>query len=292
VAGGGFTLSNGVTLTLTGSGNNAIAGSTTCVTYSGTSGNSATLIGNCVGSATTGSRHGATNTSTGTLNITGNPAGGATSSSVGVNNNSTGTVNVIGAPVAGAGSASSGCRNASTGTLNVTGNPAGGAGTAVQYQSGGGTITGSPTAPTSNVATVVNAGTGTVIITGSVVGGNTGGGNGVTNSSTGTVTVQGNATGGSNVTAYGASNTGSGTLNVNGKAISATAPGVNGSTGGTTVVGSAETGPDCIHPLNGKVVFASLTAAQYGIRNAAGTLGTLSAGGAGVTSAFKQKVIA
>ena len=108
VAGGGFTLSNGVTLTLTGSGSNAIAGSTICVTYSGTTGNSATIIGNPVGSATTGSRHGATNTSTGTLNITGNPTGGAASSSFGVNNASTGTINITGSPVGGAGSASTG----------------------------------------------------------------------------------------------------------------------------------------------------------------------------------------
>ena len=292
VAGGGFTLSNGVTLTLTGSGGNAIAGSTTCVTYSGTSGNSATLVGNPLASATTGSRHGATNTSTGTLNVTGNPTGGAASSSYGVNNASTGTVNITGNPVAGNGSASSGARNATSGTLNVTGNPVGGAGSAVHYEGGGGTITGNPTASTSNTGTVVNNGAGTVAIVGSVVGGTIANAVGALNSSSGTITISGNTTGGSNATAYGASNTASGTLTVAGKAISATAPAVNGATGSTlTSVGSAETGSDCINPLNGKVVFANLATATYGIRNSAATLGTLTAAPAR-PAAFRQQVIA
>lgn len=295
VAGGGFTLSNGVTLTLNGGAGNATAGSSTCITYSGTTGNSATLVGHPVGSATTGVRHGATNTSTGTLNITGNPSGGSTGSSYGVLNNSTGTVNVTGNPVAGSGSASSGVRNASTGTLNVIGNLTGNAaGMAGYWAAGGGTITGTVTGGTSSGASgIQNAGSGTIAIVGSCVGGSAATAVGALNSSSGTITVSGNSTGGSNATAYGTSNTGTGTLTVAGKAISATAPGINGATTATlTSVGAAETGADCIAPLNGKVVFASLTAATYGIRNAAATLGTLTAGGSGVSSAFRQKVIA
>jgi hypothetical protein len=293
VAGGGFTLSNGVTLTLNGGSGNATAGSSTCITYSGTTGNSATLVGNPVGSSTTSSRFGATNTSTGTLNITGNPTGGGAANAYGANNASTGTVNITGNPVGGAGATANGARNASSGTLNVTGTPQGGASTAVWFNgSGGGTITGSPTASTSANPTIFNGSTATVVITGSVVGGNTSAGNGVTNASGGTVNISGNATGGSNATAYGAANTSTGTLTVAGKAISATAPGVFGSTTGSTTVGAAETGADCIAPLAGKVVFANLAAATYGIRNSSATLGTLTAGGSGVSLAFRQKVIA
>ena len=296
VAGGGFTLSNGVTLTLTGSGSNAIAGSSTCITYSGTSGNSATLVGNPLASATTGSRHGATNTNTGTLNITGNPTGGASASSFGAVNSSTGTLNIVGNPVAGVGSASSGARSGS-GTMNITGNVTGGTsvGASAAYWAGGaGTVVGTVTGGgSSSLYGLQNAGAGTVAITGSVVGGSAANAMGALNSSSGTITVSGNATGGSNATAYGASNTGAGTLTVAGKATSAIAPAVNGGTSATlTSVGTAETGSDCIHPINGKVVFANLATATYGIRNSAGTLGTLTAGGSGVNSAFRQKVIA
>ena len=291
VAGGGFTLSNGVTLTLNGGAGNATAGSSNCITYSGTTGNSATLVGTPVGSASAG-RHGANNSSTGTLNITGNPTGGASSAAYGAANSSTGILNITGNPVGGNGSAANGCRNLSTGTMNVNGIPqAGGIATAVHYANGGGTITGSPAASTSNVPMILNGSSGTVAIVGSVIGGNTAGGNGVTNSGSGTVTVSGDATGGTNATAYGASNTGTGTLTVAGKAISVTAPGVNGVVGAAlTSVGSAETGSECINPINGKVVFASLTAATYGIRNSAATLGTLRAGGSR-PAAFEQQVI-
>ena len=294
VAGGGFTLANGVTLTLTGSGDNAIAGSTSCITYSGTSGNSATLIGNPVGSGTTGSRYGATNTSTGTLNITGNPTGGGAGSSFGVNNNSTGTVNVTGNPTAGAGSAANGCRNVSSGTLNITGNVTGSAvGMAAYWATGGGTVTGTVTGgSSSSVYGLQNGGTGTISIVGSVVGGSAANAMAALNSSTGTITISGNATGGSNATAYGASNSSSGTLTVAGKATSATAAAVNGSAIATlTSVGTAETGADGIAPLSGKVVFANLATATYGIRNSAATLGTLTAGGSR-PAAFRQQVIA
>lgn len=270
VAGGGFTLSNSVTLTLNGGTGNATAGSSNCISYSGTTGNSATLVGNPVGSSTTSTRYGANNASSGTLNITGNPSGGTQANGIGAANSSTGTLNITGAPAVGTIASASGARNLSTGILNVIGNPVGGAvsGAAVLYSSGDGAITGS------------------------VIGGSVAGANGVTNSGSGTVTISANATGGSEATAYGASNTGTGTLTVAGAAISATAPGVNGVVGATlTSVGTALTGTDCIAPLAGKVVFASLTAATYGIRNSAATLGTLTAAPAR-PAAFRQQVIA
>jgi len=294
VAGGGFTLANGVTLTLTGSGGNAIAGSTTCVTYSGTSGNSATIVGNPVGSATTSARYGSTNTSSGTLNITGNPTGGAAGSAHGVLNTSTGTVNITGNPFPGAGAASAGARNNnSSGTLNITGTLTGSSSNyCCYYLNGGGTITGPVIAGSGgNASGVINDGPGTVVIIGPVTGGSAANAVGALNSAAGTITISGNATGGSNASAYGASNTSTGTLTVAGKAISATAPAVNGATSATlTSVGTAETGAEYIAPLSGKVVFANLATATYGIRNSAGTLGTLTAGGSRPT-AFRQQVI-
>ena len=246
VAGGGFTLSNGVTLTLNGGTGNATAGSSNCVTYSGTSGNSATLIGNPIGSSTTATRFGIINASSGTLNITGSPTGGSQTAAVGAVNNA-------------------------AGRINLTGSPTGGSGT--------------------NATGMQNTGSGVVEITGSSIGGSAAGTSGVINAGSGTCTISDNATGGTNATAYGANNNSTGTLTVAGAAISATAPGVNGVVGATlTSVGTAVTGTDCINPINGKVVFASLTAATYGIRNSAATLGTLRAGGSR-PAAFQQQVI-
>jgi len=125
-AGGSFTLSNGVTLTA-----NVFAASAICVTYSGTAGNSASIVGNITGGAA-GNAHGASNTSTGTLNITGNCTGGTAGSGMfvyGVNNNSFGTINISGNCIGGTGNASGaahGANNASTGTLNITGVCSGG----------------------------------------------------------------------------------------------------------------------------------------------------------------------
>jgi hypothetical protein len=244
VAGGGFTLSNGVTLTLNGGAGNATAGSSTCITYSGTTGNSATLIGHPVGSTTTDSRAGVSKTSTGTLIIIGNPIAGSQTSANGV--------------------------SVGGGNVDITGNPTGGSG--------------------NNAAGVHNTGSGTVTVTGTPVGGSATGASGVSNFSTGTVIVNGNPVGGTTSLAYGANNTGAGTLTVNGKAISNVAPGVNGSTTGNTTVSAAETGAACIAPLSGKVVFADLNTATYGIRNSAATLGTLQAGGSR-PAALRQQVI-
>jgi hypothetical protein len=294
VAGGVFTLSNGVTLTLNNGSGTATAGSSTCITYGGTSGNSASIIGNVTGSATTGSSYGASNTSTGTLTVTGNATGGTIGASAfGLLNNGAGTVNLVGQPIAGVTSGAAGARNNGSGTLNITASFTGTAtGPAAFWNSGGGTITGVVTGGTANSASAIqNGGSGTVTVVGSTIGGSAALAIGVLNSGSGTISITTDATGGSNATAYGASNTGTGTLTVAGKAISATAPGVNGAAGATlTSVGAAETGVNCIHPINGKVVFASLTAATYGIRNSAATLGTLQAGGSR-PAAFEQQVI-
>ena len=89
-AGGSFTLANGVTLTA-----NSFAGSTStsCVIFSGTSGNSATLVGNAT-AGSGGSAHGCNNTSTGTLIIIGNATAGSGNPSIGCNNASSGAMTI------------------------------------------------------------------------------------------------------------------------------------------------------------------------------------------------------
>jgi hypothetical protein len=124
-AGGSFTLSNGVTLTA-----NSIAGSTgtACVIYAGTSGNSASLVGNCTGGSAQ-QAFAASNNSTGTLNITGNATGGSFNNAHGIQNGGTGTLNITGNVTGGSTSGAVGAQNNSTGTLNITGNATGGAAT-------------------------------------------------------------------------------------------------------------------------------------------------------------------
>jgi hypothetical protein len=115
-AGGGFTLSNGVTLTA-----NCIAGTTPCVTFSGTSGNSASIVGNLTGGSAT-SANAARNSSTGTLNITANSViGGSGSFAEGARNTSTGVLNISGNCLGGTAASAGGAVNSSTGVLNITG---------------------------------------------------------------------------------------------------------------------------------------------------------------------------
>jgi hypothetical protein len=115
-AGGGFTLSNGVTLTA-----NCIAGTTTCVTFSGISGNSASIVGNVTGGSSTAA-HGCTNSNTGTLNVTGVVTGGSSASGAfGCHNLATGIFNITGSVFGGTNAASQGANNQSIGVLNITG---------------------------------------------------------------------------------------------------------------------------------------------------------------------------
>jgi len=292
-AGGNFTLSNGVTLTLTGSGNNIIAGTSTCINYSGISPNQATLIGNVVASASNTAAHGVNVSQTGTLNLVGDATGGSAGGAIGVVW-SNGTVVMTGDST-GVGSGSEGLRCQGTGTLVLNGNVVASSTTAtagIRFTGNGtATINGNITAGAVSTAYGVNwPVTGTLTVNGNVVGGSAATTVGVISSSSGTVVINGDATGGTNATAFGASNTGTGTLVVNGKAISNVAPGVNGSTTGTTTVNAAETGASGIAPLSGKVVFADLNTATYGIRNAAATLKTLTAGGSSSSSPYRSKV--
>jgi len=202
-AGGSFALANGVTLTA-----DAFAGTVTCVTFSGTAGNSATLVGNPTG-GTTGSGIGCNNTGTGTLIVTGNPTGGSGngnlgSGAFGANNASTGTLIVTGNPTDGSAVAAVGCNNASTGTLIVTGNPTGGGG--------------------ANANGCNNNSTGTLTITGNCTAGSGSNAHGANNNSTGTLTITGpvaqggnaNLTGGTSTGAFGANNASTGAMFITG----------------------------------------------------------------------------
>lgn len=204
VAGGGFTLNAGYTLT-----GNVIAGSSTCVTASYNSPSSATITGSVTGSAT-GAQVGVLKSGTGTLTINGAVTGGTGSASAsGLSITGQGSVSVTGA-VSGS-SAGGGINGGATGILlTVVGNcVAGSGGKAINFGS--------------SASCTVN-------ITGNVTGGSATGITGVSfyGSST-TVNITGTVTGGSNGTAYGVSvEATGGILNVYGTAVASSAgtPGV------------------------------------------------------------------
>jgi hypothetical protein len=185
-AGGSFTLSNGVTLTA-----NVFGGSATCVSFAGTSGNSASIVGNIVGGTATNA-FGCNNTTTGTLNITGNVTGGSGTQTYGAHNASSGILNLTGDASGGSGATAIGVSNFNTGTINVTGNVTGGSGAtsvgARNWQTAGSTL----------------------VITGNVTGGTLG--IGAQNFVASTMTVVGSATASSG--AHGAENTSTGTLSM------------------------------------------------------------------------------
>ena len=160
-AGGSFTLSNGVTLTA-----NVIATTTAngVVQYSGTVGNSATIVGNVFGGGS--NARGADNLSTGTLNIVGNCTGGTIASGHGAINAAAGVLNITGNCTGGT-AASGAVNNAAGGILNITGNCI------------GGTANGAFGANNNN--------TGTINLTGNATGGSAAGAFGINNNSTGSI---------------------------------------------------------------------------------------------------------
>ncbi len=175
VAGGTFVPTNGITLTLTGSG--VVNGNVTTTFVSNlTSGQYCTINGNING-GTTGS--GLTNANLGTVNINGScsAAGGSVAC---VNNVSSGTVIITGDCFAGSNSGGGtpyAVINTSIGTVNITGS-----------------CTAGTSAFNGNCIAVANTSTGTVTIIGTCTGGNgsTGAGSyGVVNSSSGTLNIFG-----------------------------------------------------------------------------------------------------
>jgi hypothetical protein len=108
--GGGFTLSNGVTLTASVFSGGTV---TPCVTYSGNQ--SANIVGNVFGG---GQGMGATNTSSGTLNINGNCTGANRTAAA---NNSSGTLNITGICTGSGSTTGFGALNNGGGILKITG---------------------------------------------------------------------------------------------------------------------------------------------------------------------------
>ncbi len=138
--GGVFTLSSGVTLTA----NVFSGGSGSAVSFNGTIGTSAFIVGNCTAyfAATANSSHAAHNSSTGTLNITGNCYGGNYYSGIGghgAESSAVGTINLTGLAIGGA-SPANGIRNSSTGLVIINGQTIGGASSPGVFNNSTGTI--------------------------------------------------------------------------------------------------------------------------------------------------------
>lgn len=281
VAGGTFSLSNGVTLTLTGSGPNVIAGSSNCVTFAGNSPNQATVIGNPIGSSTTGNIYGVSLTGSGTINITGNPSGGTQSTAAGVATN-TGTIVCVGNATAGSATNAAGIRlGAAAAVLQMTGDAiAANTTSAIHCIAGTITLTGNLTGGSGSLGHGIHvAGSNAnVTVNGNSTGGSGANALGLAILGPAIVTLNGNAVGGSNATAYGIGNTSTGTLVLHGKAISATAPGVIGGTSATTQIKELEAGSSCIAPVIGKFEVIDLSTVTAIVRNAALTQQTLTAG--------------
>jgi hypothetical protein len=211
--GGGFTLSNGVTLTA-----NCHAGSTICITTSA----SATIYGNGFG-GTGFQSYAFYNVGAGALTIHGTITGGAGDTANGaVNQQNGGTLTIYGNVIPNASvNNGSGVVNNGTGTVNITGNVTGrGAGGRGAFNVAGGRIN----------------------IYGNVTGGNNASNSfGVRNESTGTIHIEGNVTGGTNSAAFGASNASTGHITIIGLCNgSGAAVGCRNEVGGTiTITGAA-----------------------------------------------------
>lgn len=167
-AGGGFAFNNGVTLiaNVTAAGTNS-----NCVTYGGTLGNFANLIGDVVNSVNTNTAFIVNNTSTGTLNITGNITGSSVVNSgngtASVGNTGGGTVNILGNVLGGLGGGAQGVTQQGSGLITITGNVSGG--------------------PTANALGAANRSTGRIFVNGTVFAGN--GVSGISNTSTGVISA-------------------------------------------------------------------------------------------------------
>jgi hypothetical protein len=227
IGGGGvFRPNNGVLMRT-----NVVAGSSTCVNFASASPNAFSLVGNISGGNTSG-MHGVDNTSTGTINITGNINGGTSPTSTpsyGIRNNSTGTINIVGNILIPNNSGNSSVFNVTTGTINLTGN----------------TVT-PPLNPTtrSNISMIYNS-TGTVNIFGNVAGGHGTTSYGLTNAGSGTVTIVGNVSAGyglSTEAGQGVFNEGTGTIRVIGNVYGSQSNGgigiLNTNTGTIEVTGN------------------------------------------------------
>lgn len=174
-AGGGFTCAGAYTI------NAAItSGTTICLTLSNAAGSDITINGNVTGGATA-NMHGISKTGTGVLTLVGNVTAGG-NGSCGINNTSTGAITITGNVAASGSTSSHGINNVGAANLTITGNVYGGTvyGCGIYNSSTGNiVIIGNVTASQSNTAyntpAISNASTGTITVTGTVLGGATAG---------------------------------------------------------------------------------------------------------------------
>lgn len=243
LAGGGFTLNNGISLSA-----NVFGGTTAAVTFSLNAPNSASIYGNALGGSTNGTpailnsgtgtltvygnvsastfnsrAYGASNTSTGTLNVYGNVQGNSSATVTSYGLFAGGTVNIFGnvygSSTTGGSSFSSGIGAEGTSTINISGSVQGGK-------------------VSTNYGIQVTTNTNTINITGSVVGGDITNGHGINNGTNSPINVVGTVLGGLGSTSYGI-NTSGPTLTVIGDVsggAGTTAYGINYSGTGTAIV--------------------------------------------------------
>jgi hypothetical protein len=186
-SGGGFTLSDGITVTATGVTTQTTASA--LYTFNANAPAVTNIVGNITG-GNTNNAFGMRNNGTGTVNITGNCLAPGNSTNT-VSNASTGTVNITGNCFGGTGGSGTCILNNVTGTVNITGNVTGGS--------------------AGNTHGVNNIGAGIVTIVGSVTGGAAS--NGAVNSSTGNLTITGDLFAAANIAVV---STGGGNLTVSG----------------------------------------------------------------------------
>jgi hypothetical protein len=235
--GGGFTLSGNYNITAY-----CRAGtSSDCLVISAGNYNS-TIIGNIYGN--TSNKAGINNSSTGTINITGDifASGGAILGIGAVSNLSSGTINIIGI-VYGGSSGQIGVTNSSNGAISVVGtitagSQSGNSSHGVANLSNGtinltGTIIMSPSGSTMGI---LNNSTGTINVTGTIPAGLGGGVQAIpiSNASTGTVNFTGNITATGNAVAI--NNGSSGIVIIIGNVTANGAAGVNNNSTGTLII--------------------------------------------------------
>jgi hypothetical protein len=147
--------------------------------------------------------YGVNNISLGIINVFGDVYGGASAGTEGILNTSSGSINVTGNVI---GLAGNGLSNSSTGTVNIIGNiRSTGAGIGISTTNGNVNILGNVNAGPSNYGIFI--GSGFLSLTGNVVGGTAGSGvYGIHNPDFGYVTVYGNVSGGNGANASGIQN--------------------------------------------------------------------------------------
>ena len=287
---GTYVLNSGVTLTANVT-NKSLSQFVGCLSFSGVSPATATIVGNVTGGVSTnGSPLAGTgailNSSTGTLIVQGNVVGGSNVLCMGAFNSSTGTISVTGNVTGGTGNTCNGIYNLSTGTISISGNVAGGSGAnatgAINNAAGTCTITGNVSGGTiSNAIGVNNASTGVVTITSTTITSTVA--IAVANTGGGTVNITGNVTGGTAVNSYGLSNAGVGTINVTGNVtggtVVATSHGLNNASSGIVAIvgictGGTSGAAGAYNATTGTVRATRAKGNAYGPSNSAGLVGS------------------